>query len=123
MQPVGRPVFLNLARIRFPIGAVVSIGHRLSGMLLVCALPFAVLALERSLAGEAAFASLPAMLQSGAGRIGLLLVAWAAAHHLFAGVRHLLMDLGIGAELGPARASAYAVLLAAAAVTLTGLVL
>jgi succinate dehydrogenase / fumarate reductase cytochrome b subunit len=123
MQSADRPVFLNLARIRFPVGAIVSIGHRISGVLLVCALPFAVLALQRSLAGEAAFASLPALLQSAAGRIGLLVLAWAAAHHLFAGIRHLLMDAGIGAELGPARASAYAVLLAAAAVTLAALLL
>jgi succinate dehydrogenase / fumarate reductase cytochrome b subunit len=111
-----RPVFLNLARIRFPVGAVASIGHRTSGVLLVVLLPFAVLALERSLDSEATSASLFAPLQWPAGRIALLVVAWASAHHLLAGIRHLLMDVGIGASLPAARASAYAALAAGAAV-------
>jgi len=33
----ARPVFLNLARIRFPVGAIASIGRRISGVLLVLA--------------------------------------------------------------------------------------
>jgi succinate dehydrogenase / fumarate reductase cytochrome b subunit len=111
-----RPVFLNLARIRFPVGAVASIGHRVSGVVLVALLPFAVLALEHSLERGATSASLLGPLQSPAGRVALLVVAWASAHHLFAGIRHLLMDVGIGASLSGARASAYAALVAGAAV-------
>ena len=105
-----RPTFLNFARLRFPIGAITSIAHRISGLLLACALPFAALALERSLAGEAAFASLLEGLRSPLGRAALVVAAWAAAHHLFAGIRHLLMDLGIGSSLPAGRASAYAAL-------------
>jgi len=106
----GRPVFLSLARLRYPVGAVASIGHRVSGVVLACALPFAAVALERSLAEEAAFASLVDNLGSPAGRIGLIVVAWASAHHLLAGIRHLLMDIGVGASLAAARASAFAVI-------------
>ncbi len=109
----GRPVFLNFARIQFPVGAVASIGHRLSGVLLVFALPFAVLALQRSLAADAAFFTL-----AGWARVPAALLAWVCAHHLFAGIRHLLMDVGIGASLGAARRSAYAALIAAAAIGL-----
>jgi succinate dehydrogenase / fumarate reductase cytochrome b subunit len=108
----ARPVFLNLLQIRFPVGAIASIGHRISGVLLVLMLPFAVLALDRSLRGEASFAI------AGWMRLPAALLAWAAAHHLFAGIRHLLTDVGIGASLPAARASAYAALLAAAAVGL-----
>jgi succinate dehydrogenase / fumarate reductase cytochrome b subunit len=115
VQRAHRPVYLNLARIRFPVGAVASIGHRVSGVLLVCLLPFATLALERSLSGEAAFASLIDAIRSPLGRAATLLVAWACAHHLLAGIRHLLSDVGIGASLAASRRSAYAVLIAAAA--------
>jgi succinate dehydrogenase / fumarate reductase, cytochrome b subunit len=118
-----RPVFLNLARIRFPVGAWASIGHRISGVVLVLLLPLAVLALERSLAGEAAFAALFDYVHSPVGRVALLVVAWASAHHLFAGIRHLLMDVGIGASLSAARASAYAALGAGAAVAAAAAVL
>lgn len=118
MQRTDRPVFLNFARLRFPVGAVASIGHRISGVLLVCALPFAILALERSLSGDAAFLE---KLRSPAGRIAFCVAAWAVAHHLFAGIRHLLMDIGVGSELRPARASAYAVLGAAALIAAAAL--
>lgn len=110
MHRTRRPVFLSFARLRFPVGAVASIGHRVSGIFLVCALPLAVVALERSLVEEAAFASLVESLGSPAGRIGLLLLAWASAHHMLAGIRHLLMDIGAGASLAAARVSAFAVI-------------
>lgn len=121
MQRTDRPTFLNFARLRFPVGAVASIGHRISGVLLVCALPFAILALEHSLAGDTAFVPFLEKLQSPAGRIALFVAAWAVAHHLFAGIRHLLMDIGVGSELRPARASAYAVLGAAALIAAAAL--
>jgi succinate dehydrogenase / fumarate reductase cytochrome b subunit len=110
-----RPIFLNIARIRFPVGAVASMGHRVSGLVLVVALPFAVLALQRSLENDAlAFA--------GWMRLPAALLAWAAAHHLFAGIRHLLMEAGFGSSLYAARRSAYAALIAAAAIGLGVLV-
>ena len=116
-----RPRFLNFARIRFPVGAVASIGHRISGILLVSALPFAVFLLERSLAGDDAFSSLAQKIQSPVGRLALAVVAWASAQHLFAGIRHLLMDVGIGSSLSAGRASAYAALSAAALVAAAAL--
>lgn len=117
MPQAGRPVFLDLLRIRFPVGAVASIGHRISGVLLVLVLPFAVVALDRSLRGE------PLLALEGWVRLPAALLAWACAHHLFAGVRHLLMDMGIGASLSAGRRSAYAALIAAAAVGVAALVL
>jgi succinate dehydrogenase / fumarate reductase cytochrome b subunit len=114
--PSARPRYLNLARISYPVGAIASIGHRISGVLLVCTLPFAVLALQRSLADAAAFVSLAATLHSPVGRTGLLILAWVCAHHLFAGIRHLLMDVGVCASLPASRSSAVAVLGAGAAI-------
>jgi succinate dehydrogenase / fumarate reductase cytochrome b subunit len=111
-----RPAFLNFARIRFPVGAVASFGHRVSGVLLACSLPFAILLLDRSLRSEAAFASLLNGLRSPAGRVGLVIFAWACAHHVFAGIRHLLMDIHVGSTLSVARRSAYAAIAAGLAV-------
>jgi succinate dehydrogenase / fumarate reductase cytochrome b subunit len=118
----ARPKFLDFARIQFPVGAVASIGHRISGIVLACALPFAVLALQRSLRSEAEFDSLAHALRSPAGRAALVLLAWASAHHVFAGLRHLLMDVGVGASLTAGRTSAYAVLGAALALAGAALV-
>jgi succinate dehydrogenase / fumarate reductase cytochrome b subunit len=115
---VARPVFLDLARIRYPVGAVASIGHRVSGVVLVLALPFALWALEHSL--EASSLSLRI---EGFMRVAAALFAWAAAHHLFAGIRHLLTDVGIGSSLSAARKSAYAALAGGALVGLFVLIL
>jgi succinate dehydrogenase / fumarate reductase, cytochrome b subunit len=111
-----RPVFLDFLRIRFPVGAVASFGHRASGVALLCALPFAVLALQRSLEGEASFDALLAAMRSPFGRAILVVAAWASAQHVLAGVRHLLSDAGIGSSLRVSRRSAFAVLAGAAAV-------
>ena len=116
MQRTNRPVFLNLARLQYPVGAVASIGHRISGVVLALALPFAVLALERSLNDEARFHAMMDFV-----RLPAVLLAWAAAQHLFAGIRHLLSDVDVGSSLQASRISAFAVLIAAAAVALAAL--
>jgi succinate dehydrogenase / fumarate reductase cytochrome b subunit len=124
MPEAARPAprFLRLWNIRFPIGAIASFSHRLSGVLLLLALPPLALALERSLHSRADYATLLAAMGSPWLAPVLFIAVWALAQHLLAGIRHLLMDIGIGWRLPRARASAWAVLvgapLVAAAVTL-----
>ncbi len=111
-----RPVALNLFRIRFPVPAVVSILHRLSGLLLFLGIPVAVYLMELSLVDARGFARVQGLLATPALRLFGLSVAWAFSHHLLAGLRYLLIDLGIGVDRAAARASAWAVNVAAAAV-------
>ena len=105
------PKFLNLLQIRFPIGAIASIGHRVSGVLLLIALPLLTDILDRSLRNEADFVSLRAALSSPWVVLALSLSAWAITHHILAGIRHLLMDVGIGSRLQQARLSARVVIM------------
>jgi succinate dehydrogenase / fumarate reductase cytochrome b subunit len=114
----GAPKFLNLIHIRFPIGAIASIGHRISGVLLLINLPLLALTLERSLSSGAAFESLCKAVDNPWWGLLLLVLVWAAAQHALAGVRHLLMDIGIGSPLAQARTSAWAVILTAAIIAL-----
>lgn len=112
------PVFLNLAQIRFPIGAIASIAHRVAGVLLFIALPLVAVLLDASLRSEAGFASVRDLLSSPFWLVPAAVLVWALVHHVLAGVRHLLMDVGVGSELAQARASARLVLVAAPALTL-----
>ncbi|GBE09551.1 succinate dehydrogenase cytochrome b556 subunit [bacterium BMS3Bbin12] len=112
----SRPVALNLFRIRFPAPAVVSILHRLSGLLLFLGIPVAVYLMEQSLADARGFARVQGLLATPALRLFGLSVAWAFSHHLLAGLRYLLIDLGIGVDRAGARAGAWVVGVAAAAV-------
>lgn len=118
MKPIERPVYLNLLRIHLPLPGWVSILHRLSGALLFAALPLGVWALSVSLADEAGFRRMADAVAHPLGRLFLLLVVWAFAHHLFAGLRHLALDVDWGVSLPRARQSSLAVLLAGGLVTL-----
>jgi succinate dehydrogenase / fumarate reductase cytochrome b subunit len=115
------PRFLTLWNIRFPIGAVASIGHRVSGVLLLLALPALAWALERSLRTPQGYAEVLDLLRSPWALPVWVLAAWALGHHLAAGIRHLLMDVGIGSSLPRARASARAAIVAGIAAALLAL--
>jgi succinate dehydrogenase / fumarate reductase cytochrome b subunit len=113
-----RPYFLDLTQIRFPIGAVCSIGHRVSGVVLALAAPLAVYLLARSLDGPQGYKQVAEWLAPFPVRAGLALLVWAFAHHVLAGTRHLLMDVDVGFKLAVARRSAWAVNLAGLGVAL-----
>ncbi len=110
------PVFLNLFRIRFPVAAVTSIAHRISGVLLFLFFPFLVWLLDLSLQGPDGYARAIALLQPLWVRMGLALIAWSLLHHLLSGIRFLLIDIGAGVSLRVARRTAWIV-------NLTGLLL
>ncbi len=105
----SRPVFLNLLRIRQPVTAIASIAHRISGVLLFLAIPLMIWMVDRSLAGPQGYAEVAALLEGGAMKLLMLLLGWAAAHHFFAGVRFLLLDVDVGIDLATARKTAMAV--------------
>jgi succinate dehydrogenase / fumarate reductase cytochrome b subunit len=103
------PVYLNLLRIQFPVGAVTSIGHRISGVLLFASFPWLTYLLDLSLRDAAGFERACWLLQSGAMKLASVPVVWSLFHHLFSGVRFLLIDLETGVTLHRARSSAWLV--------------
>lgn len=118
MKPITRPVYLDLLRIHLPLPGWVSILHRVSGALLFLALPFGVWALSLSLSSEAGFLRMADWMTHPLIKLLLLLAVWAFTHHLFAGLRHLALDVHWGVSLKRARQSSLAVMLATALVTL-----
>jgi succinate dehydrogenase / fumarate reductase, cytochrome b subunit len=116
-MPTTRPVFLTLWQITLPLPGVVSILHRLSGVLMVLALPVAAILLHQALRSPDGFTATAAFLTSWTGKLALLLLLWSLSHHLLAGLRHLLLDLDIGLERAVARRSAKIVLIAAPLLT------
>ena len=101
-----RPVYFDLHRIALPVGAVASFLHRLSGLLLVLALPVLAEAFGRSLTEPAGFEAFISRAGGWPVALAAIVLAWALGHHLLAGIRHLAMDAGIGWRLRHARASA-----------------
>lgn len=110
----ARPYFLDLWQIRFPVGAVCSFGHRVAGVVLAFALAPGAYLLGVSLDGPAGYARAAGWLQWLPVRIAVALFIWALAHHVLAGIRHLMMDGDIAFALPDARRSAWIVNLAGA---------
>jgi succinate dehydrogenase / fumarate reductase cytochrome b subunit len=107
------PVFLNLFRIRMPAGAVASIAHRISGVLLFLSLPFLAWLLDLSLQGGEGYERAIALLQSTGVRLASVVLVWSLLHHLVAGIRFLLIDVHLGVSMPVARLSAWFANLAA----------
>lgn len=112
-----RPKHLDLSKITLPIGAKVSILHRISGVALFLALPLLVYLLSGSLSSAEAFETYRAVVAFPLMKLILIGLLWAYLHHFCTGIRFLLYDLHIGQQLETARASAKAVLVISLALT------
>jgi succinate dehydrogenase / fumarate reductase cytochrome b subunit len=107
-----RPVYLNLLKIRLPLTGIVSFAHRITGVILFLALPFAVYLLDLSIESEKSFAQAQEILDQPIMLLVQILLLWSIAHHFFAGIRFLLIDAEIGVEKRQAKLGAWLVLLA-----------
>lgn len=113
-----RPKYLNLLKIREPLPAIVSILHRISGVLLFFpGIPLFLYGLQLLLQSPETFASLQSSLARLPCKLLLLLAIWLFLHHLFTGIRHLMLDLHYGLQLDSARLSSKLVLISGAILT------
>jgi len=105
----NRPVNLNLAAFSFPVTSISSILHRISGVLLFLSIPFCLWALQASMTPNG-FAELQGVMSGVIAKLVTWLILSMLAYHIIAGIRHLLMDAGMGETLQAGRAGAYAVM-------------
>lgn len=117
MSVKPRPVFLEIPNIRLPIPGIVSILHRISGVVLFVMLPVLLYLLSGTLSRESAFETYRAIVSNPLVKLILIGVLWAYLHHLLAGVRFLLLDAHKGLELNTARNTAKLVFTAALVLT------
>ncbi len=108
----GRPVYLNLLKIRLPVPGIVSFAHRITGVLLFLSLPFAVYILDLSIESQESFARAQQILDQPLMVFMQIILLWSIAHHFFAGIRFLLIDAEIGVDKSPMRTGAWLVILA-----------
>jgi succinate dehydrogenase / fumarate reductase cytochrome b subunit len=114
-----RPEFRNINALtdlptyRLPVAGIVSILHRISGLIMFLLLPFLVWMFDTSVSSEISFAKFSAAFNIGMGFVPAVLVKvvvlgliWAYLHHLIAGVRHVYMDVchAVSKEFGKSSA-------------------
>ena len=115
-----RPVNLDITTFKFPLPAITSILHRISGVALFIATAILLYLLQLSLSSEQGFSEAVAIMDGTLMKIVLWAITTGLFYHLIAGVKHLLMDLGWGetkqsAQLGAQITLGLAVLAAALA--------
>ena len=106
-----RPKNLDLLSFRFPMSAIMSVGHRAAGIILFLSLPYFLYLLQLSLQSEAGFLQAKIELQEPWIKFIGLTLLWALAHHFFAGIRFFLLDLDIGISKEMAQKSAILVMI------------
>ena len=104
-----RPVWYNLSPVNLPLPGLVSIFHRVSGLMLFLALVWILYLLDLSLRSEADFNHLREYMGYSIVKLALLVLVWAFLHHFCAGIRFLMLDLHKGIDLPTARATSYVV--------------
>lgn len=105
-----RPVHLDLLKIKQPLGAWVSILHRISGILLFVTIPIALVVLQHSLSSESDFNYLFSDNNRYILKLFIGFGLWAFLYHLLAGIRALALDLMDEPALPKARGLAKAVI-------------
>ena len=107
----ARPVSLSLSptKFRWPVTAMASIAHRLTGVGLFAGFAWLLYLLDLALGSAAGFDRAQALLAGSGAKFALLGVLALLAYHLFAGIRHLLLDLHVGDSLIAARRASWLV--------------
>jgi succinate dehydrogenase / fumarate reductase, cytochrome b subunit len=109
--PKPRPKYYDLNLAHLPPPGLVSIIHRMSGALLFFPiLPALIYLLHATLGSAEGYARWHGFFDQPWVKLVMVGVVWLYAHHFFAGIRFLLLDLHIGIAKAPSRASAVVVL-------------
>jgi succinate dehydrogenase / fumarate reductase cytochrome b subunit len=112
------PTSPHLTLWRWGIAAIASITHRITGFVLYGAMVTMMFGFVVSLAlGPASYASFRAFAGSWFGQLILVGVTWSLFQHLASGLRHLLMDGGLGFAFRTASRTAAATFICSTALT------
>jgi succinate dehydrogenase / fumarate reductase cytochrome b subunit len=91
-----RPVNLDISTIKLPLAALTSITHRVSGVIVFVGIALLLCLFDMSLADAEGFAEVQALGANPLFRVLVWALLSALAYHMVAGVKHLVLDLGIG---------------------------
>lgn len=105
-----QPVYLNLFKIKLPLPGIVSLLHRVTGVLLFLAIPFSIYLLQLSMHDEADFQYVIEVLNHPFILLIEIIIFTTLMYHFFAGIRFLLMDIDIAEDKKSAEISSWLVI-------------
>jgi len=94
-----KPLSPHIQIYRWHISSLVSISHRITGVVNIIAITFICLWVCLLVFGDINYIKINAFLDSLIGKFVILGMTWSFSFQILSEIRHLIMDLGYGFEL------------------------
>ena len=118
MNDSKNPLSPHLQIYRWHISSLLSITHRISGVVNLLALILIFFWLIFLSLGENNYQSFLLIINSFIGKFILIGFTWSMSFHLLSGIRHLVWDLGYGFEIKTANITGIIVIISSLALTI-----
>ena len=93
------PLSPHIQIYRWHISSLVSISHRITGIINIIAITFICIWVSLLLLGESSYEPLNFFFNSFIGKFIVLGITWSFSFQILSELRHLVMDLGYGFEI------------------------
>ena len=117
MNDSKNPLSPHLQIYRWQISSLLSITHRITGILNLLGLIFISAWISSAGIGENLFEYFSVFLKSFIGKFILIGFTWSISYHLLSGIRHFVWDLGYGYEIKTANISGIIVIISSLLLT------
>tara|TARA_Y100000590_G_scaffold65773_1_gene71058 strand:+ start:922 stop:1308 length:387 start_codon:yes stop_codon:yes gene_type:complete len=118
MNDSRNPLSPHLQIYRWHISSLLSITHRISGVINLLSLILIFFWLIALSLGESNYESFLLIINSFIGKFILIGFTWSMSFHLLSGLRHLIWDLGYGFEIQTANISGIIVIISSLTLTI-----
>tara|TARA_B100000029_G_scaffold467715_1_gene504149 strand:+ start:1476 stop:1889 length:414 start_codon:yes stop_codon:yes gene_type:complete len=95
----NNPLSPHIQIYRWHISSLVSISHRITGIINILAITLICIWFSLILLGESNYEIIKTFLQSFIGKFIIIGITWSFSFQMLSEIRHLIMDMGYGFEL------------------------
>ena len=93
------PLSPHIQIYKWHISSLVSISHRITGIINIVAITFICLVASLLILGESNYEMIKFFMSSLLGKFVILGITWSFSFQILSEIRHLIMDLGYGFEI------------------------
>ena len=113
----NNPLSPHIQIYRWHISSLISISHRITGIINIVAITLVCFWIASLLLGEANYEFTKIFLNSIFGKFLILSLTWSFSFQILSEIRHLIMDLGYGFELKTTKITGLIVIMGSFALT------
>ena len=113
------PLSPHIQIYRWHISSLVSISHRITGIINIAVITLICLWATLLLLGENRYETINLILNSLIGKFIILAITWSFSFQILSEIRHLIMDLGYGFELKITKITGLIVIFGSIVLTIT----